>query len=192
MQSPYPFLYPCSYLQDKDEEKQYVGTSTQTSRKIPHLPGEQIRQAGEASTLKHVETSATNICVLVHPLLLQKQTYLISSGSKAKVFHIMLFPYLSLCPCSYLQDKEKESNQSEPEIERPIWNWLPGTFAWLLTEPYSQVLIFKCSDGPCKCKGCAPLLLCKKIEAEGSTTSWNRSLQHDALPAEPHDPDGGT
>ena len=93
------------------------------------------------------------IYVLVHPLLLQKAnvSHIIRVESKSISYHA--FPFSFLYPCSYLEDREKESNQSEPEIKRPIWNWLPGTFAWLLTEPCSQVLIFKCSDGPCKCKG---------------------------------------
>ncbi|KAM2365798.1 hypothetical protein ACFX1X_004571 [Malus domestica] len=39
----------------------------------------------------------------------------------------MLFPCLFLWPCSYLQDKEKESNQSELGIKLPVRNWLPGT-----------------------------------------------------------------
>ncbi|KAM2920165.1 hypothetical protein COP2_042050 [Malus domestica] len=39
----------------------------------------------------------------------------------------MLFPCLFLWPCSYLQDKEKESNQSALGIKLPVRNWLPGT-----------------------------------------------------------------
>ncbi|KAM1143449.1 hypothetical protein ACFX14_032218 [Malus domestica] len=78
-------------------------------------------EANENDASKHVETSSTNTCA-DHPLLLQKQKYLISSGLKAKVSHIMLFPYHFLCPCSCLQNKEKGSNQSEPEIKRPIMN----------------------------------------------------------------------
>ncbi|KAM1406214.1 hypothetical protein ACFX2F_000954 [Malus domestica] len=39
----------------------------------------------------------------------------------------MLFPYLFLWPCSYLQDKEKESNQSVLGIKLPARNRLPGT-----------------------------------------------------------------
>ncbi|KAM1462715.1 hypothetical protein ACFXTO_047714 [Malus domestica] len=78
-----------------------------------------IEEASENDASKHVEASTTNTCA-DHPLLLQKQKYLISSGSKARVSHIMLFPNLFLCPCSYLQNKEKGSNQSKPEIKRPI------------------------------------------------------------------------
>ena len=47
--------------------------------------------------------------VLIHSPLLQKQRYLISSRSKAKVSHIMLFPCLFLCPCSYSHGKVKEA-----------------------------------------------------------------------------------
>ena len=79
MQSPCPFLCPCSYLQDKDKKKQYVGTSTQTSGKIPHMPEEQMRQVKLIH--RSMWRQAQPIYVLVHPLLLQKQTYLISSGS---------------------------------------------------------------------------------------------------------------
>ncbi|KAM2599778.1 hypothetical protein TB2_038148 [Malus domestica] len=77
--------------------------------------------ADEDDASKHMETSATNACV-DRPLLLQKQKYLISLGSKAKVSHIMLSPHHFPCPCSCLQNKEKGSNQSEPEIKRPIKN----------------------------------------------------------------------
>ena len=126
MQSPCPFLCPHSYIQDKDKEKQYVGTSTQTSGKIPHLPEEQLRQV-KIDTLKHVETNTTNICVGSS-----------ATSSKASVSHIIrveskgisyhAFPFSFLCPGSYLQDREKESDQSEPEIKRPIWDWLLRTF----------------------------------------------------------------
>ncbi|KAM1482759.1 hypothetical protein ACFXTO_035042 [Malus domestica] len=78
-------------------------------------------EASENDASKHVETSSTNKCA-DHLLLLQKQKYLISSGLKAKVSHIMLFPYPFICPCSCLQNREKGSNQSEPEIKRPIRN----------------------------------------------------------------------
>ncbi|KAM1330794.1 hypothetical protein TB2_043380 [Malus domestica] len=78
-------------------------------------------EANENDASKHVETSSTNTCA-DHPLLLQKQKYLISLGLKAKVSHIMLFLHHFLCPCSCLQNKEKGSNQSEPEIKRPIRN----------------------------------------------------------------------
>ena len=118
MQSPCPFLCPHSYLQDKDKEKQYVGTSTQTSGKIPHLPEEQLRQV-KIDTSKHVETNATNICADSS-----------ATSSKANVSHIIrveskgisyhAFPFSFLYPGSYLQDREKESDQSEPEIKRPI------------------------------------------------------------------------
>ncbi|KAM1774354.1 hypothetical protein ACFX15_042845 [Malus domestica] len=40
-------------------------------------------EANENDASKHVETSSTNTCA-DHPLLLQKQKYLISSGLKAK------------------------------------------------------------------------------------------------------------
>ncbi|KAM1709766.1 hypothetical protein ACFX14_000239 [Malus domestica] len=39
----------------------------------------------------------------------------------------MPFPCLFLWPCSYLQDKEKESNQSALGIKLPVQNLLPGT-----------------------------------------------------------------
>lgn len=81
-------------------------------RKMPHLLEEQTRQVKLIH--RSMRRQAQPIYVLDHPLLLQKkQTYLISAGSKAKVSHIMLFPCIFLCPCSYLQDREKESNQSE-------------------------------------------------------------------------------
>ena len=166
MQSPCPFLCPHSCPQDKDKEKQYVGTSTQTPRKMPHLPGEQIRQAGEASTLKHVETSATNIYVLVHPLLLQRQTYLISSGSKAKVFHIMLFPFLSFTlALTWKTEGKKAISQNLKSNVRSGTDCLEP-FAWLLTEPCSQVLIFKFSEGPVKRKRLRTTSVMQKKQAE--------------------------
>ncbi|KAM2557728.1 hypothetical protein TB2_014823 [Malus domestica] len=54
---------------------------------------------------------------------------LISSGLKTRVSHIMLFPCLFLWSCSYLQDKEKESNQSALGIKLPVRNRLLGTLA---------------------------------------------------------------
>ncbi|KAM1405651.1 hypothetical protein ACFX2F_000465 [Malus domestica] len=49
-----------------------------------------------------------------------------TTSSKAKVSHIMLSPYPFLCPCSYLQDNEKESNQSALGIKLPVRNRLLG------------------------------------------------------------------
>ena len=56
------------------------------------------------------------IHVLIHSPLLQKQRYLISSRSKAKVSHIMLFPCLFLCPCSYSHGKVKEAISRHLEL----------------------------------------------------------------------------
>ena len=61
--------------------------------KIPHLAEEQLRHVKLIHRSMWRQTQP--IYVLIRPLLLQKQTYLISSGSKAKVSHIMLFPFLS-------------------------------------------------------------------------------------------------
>ena len=51
-----------------------------------------------------------------------------TSHTRARVSHIMQSPRPFLCPCSYLQDKEKESNQSPHGIKLLLWNWLPETF----------------------------------------------------------------
>ncbi|KAM2812094.1 hypothetical protein COP1_044651 [Malus domestica] len=146
MFSPYPFLCPRSSLQGMEKEQStstwnqpsnlepnawnpFPDCSPSTALEVPivstfYASREDTRCLSEASendASKHLETSATNTCT-DHPLLLQKQKYLISSGSKAKVSHIMFFPYLFICPCSCLQNKEKGSNQSKPEIQRPIRN----------------------------------------------------------------------
>ncbi|KAM2332944.1 hypothetical protein ACFX1X_023442 [Malus domestica] len=86
--------------------------------------------AGEDDASKHMETGATNACA-DRPLLLQKQKYLISLGSKAKVSHIMLFPHLLLCPCSCLQ-KEAISRNLKLNVRpgancpEPLPSYLPS------------------------------------------------------------------
>ncbi|KAM1677777.1 hypothetical protein ACFX13_045163 [Malus domestica] len=97
----------------------FASSSSTTSAWKTDDAGEDDADEDDAS--KHMEASTTNACV-DRPLLLQKQKYLISLGSKAKVSHIMLFPHLLLCPCSCLLNKEKGSNQSEPEIKCPTRN----------------------------------------------------------------------
>ncbi|KAM1548306.1 hypothetical protein COP1_009392 [Malus domestica] len=148
MLSPYPFLYPSSSLQDKEKEsnQQALGINLSTwnrllgtfpdcspSRALEYSSSTsyassssttsawKTNDAGEDDASKHVETGAMNACA-DRPLLLQKQKYLISLGSKTKVSYIMLSPHHFPCPCSCLQNKEKRSNQSEPEIKRPIRN----------------------------------------------------------------------
>ncbi|KAM2029476.1 hypothetical protein ACFX1X_041177 [Malus domestica] len=75
------------------------GVRAEELEKMPHSL-RRIDKAKENDKLKHVETSTTKH-VLIHPQLLQKQKYLISSESKAKISHGMLFLY----PCSCLRDK---------------------------------------------------------------------------------------
>ncbi|KAM1268057.1 hypothetical protein ACFX2J_000446 [Malus domestica] len=130
MLSRYVFLCVRSSLQGKEKKcnQSALGINLSVWNRLLRTPSRKdttfawrTEEASENDASKHAETSATNTCA-DHPLLLQKQKYLISSGSKAKVSHIMLFPYPFLCPSSCLQNKEKGSNQSELEIKRLIRN----------------------------------------------------------------------
>ena len=66
------------------------------------------------------------LCKQVTP----EQKYLISSGSKAKVSHIMLYPCHFLCPCSSLQDKKKKDQSADTwnqpsDLAPTVWNPFP-------------------------------------------------------------------
>ena len=131
--------------------------------------------------------------MLVHPLLLQKQTYLISSGSKAKVSHIMIslfFPLPLLLP----------TRQGEREQSVRTWNQTSDLeliarnlclVAYLALFSSAQVL--KCSEGPFKGKRLHTTSARQKKQAEKNATWWGVTDHYSMtpLPAEPHDPYGG-
>ncbi|KAM1206628.1 hypothetical protein COP1_007267 [Malus domestica] len=114
----FPDCSPSRALEYASSTSSASSSSTTSAWKTDDA-GEDDADKDDAS--KHMETGATN-AYADRPLLLQKQKYLISLGSKAKVSHIMLFPRLLICLCSCLRNKGKGSNQSEPEIKCPTRN----------------------------------------------------------------------
>ncbi|KAM1135540.1 hypothetical protein ACFX19_045222 [Malus domestica] len=134
MFSPYHFLCPRSSLQGKEKESNQpaLGINLPIWNRMPGTPSliahlallskyplfqhlmlpnkisDALSKASENDASKHVETSATNTCV-DHPLLLQKQKYLISSRSKANVSNIMFFPILSFALTLACGTRRKEA-----------------------------------------------------------------------------------
>ena len=83
-----------------------------------------------------------------------KQRYLISSRSKAKVSHIMLFPFLFLCPCSYSHGKVKKQSagtwSQSSVLEPTAWNLFLIAYLALLSSSHLQRLIhFQRRDHSC-------------------------------------------
>ncbi|KAM1175363.1 hypothetical protein ACFX19_028375 [Malus domestica] len=141
-------------------------------------------EESENDASKHVETSSTNTCA-DHPLLLQKQKYLISSGTRRKeaISRNLKLNVQSGTDCleplpgclpsvalKYSSSTVDESRISSANISKQlIWCWLftlklPSMDEWLKSDALKDHL---------KAKGCAPLRLGERNK--------QRKTQHDEL-----------
>ncbi|KAM1001877.1 hypothetical protein ACFX2C_002367 [Malus domestica] len=142
MLSSCPFLCSCSSLQDEEKESNqsalaiklpvrnrllgipsliaYLALLSSTHlqllmyfRRRYQMPGEHIRQVKMIH--RSMWRQAQQMHVRIHPLLLQKQKYLISSGMKAKVSHIMLFPVFPFALALTCKTMRKKAISQNPK-----------------------------------------------------------------------------
>ncbi|KAM2863923.1 hypothetical protein FF1_022640 [Malus domestica] len=172
--------------------------STSYASKEDTTSAERTEKASENDASKHVETSSTNTCA-DHPLLLQKQKYLISSGTgrKEAISQNLKLNVRSGIDCleplpgclpsvalEYSSSTVDGSRISSANISKQlIWCWLftlklPSMDEWLKSDALKDHL---------KAKGCAPLRLGERNK--------QRKKQHNEpeqiIMAELHNPDGG-